>query len=66
MERLREAVALPFGTMAETSLSLTISIGVTQFRADTADAKALLNEADQALYTSKQTGRNRVTVFAPK
>jgi diguanylate cyclase (GGDEF)-like protein len=65
-ERLREAVAMPFGTMAETSLSLTISIGVTQFRADTADGKALLNEADQALYTSKQTGRNRVTVFAPK
>ena len=44
---------------------MAISIGVTTFRPDTADAKALLTEADQALYASKQGGRNRVTIFTP-
>jgi diguanylate cyclase (GGDEF)-like protein len=65
-ERLRVAVSAPFGTLAETTLSLTISLGVTQLRPDTADANALLAEADSALYTSKQSGRNRVTIFTPR
>jgi diguanylate cyclase (GGDEF)-like protein len=64
-ERLREAVARPFDALAETPLSVTISVGLTGFRPETADAKTLLSEADQALYASKQSGRNRVTVFAP-
>jgi PleD family two-component response regulator len=42
---------------------VTISLGVTELRPDTAGAKALLSEADQALYISKQTGRDRVTAF---
>jgi diguanylate cyclase (GGDEF)-like protein len=65
-ERLREAATKPFAALGETPLGVTISIGVTSARADTADAKMLLSEADQALYASKQSGRNRVTVFAPK
>jgi diguanylate cyclase (GGDEF)-like protein len=65
-ERLRNAAATPFSSMADTPLVVTISIGVTSFRADTADAQALLSEADQALYASKQGGRNRVSVWAPK
>jgi diguanylate cyclase (GGDEF)-like protein len=65
-ERLREAARKPFATLAEAPLSVTISIGVTSARPDTPDAKALLTEADQALYASKQGGRNRVTVFTPK
>jgi diguanylate cyclase (GGDEF)-like protein len=65
-ERVREAARKPFAALAETELSVTISVGVTSARPDTADAKALLAEADHALYASKQAGRNRVTVFAPK
>jgi diguanylate cyclase (GGDEF)-like protein len=62
-ERLRQAVAKPFAASAEVSLALTISLGVTELRPETAAAKTLLAEADQALYMSKQTGRDRVTTF---
>jgi diguanylate cyclase (GGDEF)-like protein len=62
-ERLRHAVAKPFGVGPDLSLAVTISLGVTELRPDTAGAKALLSEADQALYISKQTGRDRVTAF---
>jgi diguanylate cyclase (GGDEF)-like protein len=61
-ERLREAVSQPFTALGDLELQLTISIGVTTFREDAADPKALLGEADHALYDSKKNGRNRVTV----
>jgi diguanylate cyclase (GGDEF)-like protein len=62
-ERLRSGVAKAFSATADLSLSLTISLGVTGLRPDTSGAKGLLSEADQALYGSKQAGRDRVTVF---
>jgi diguanylate cyclase (GGDEF)-like protein len=61
-ERLRQAVAVQFPA-GELSLSITISVGVTTLRANTDGVKALLSEADAALYASKHGGRNRVTVF---
>jgi diguanylate cyclase (GGDEF)-like protein len=44
-------------------LSLTISIGLAQYsqKIDTT-AKILVDRADKALYVSKQTGRNKVSV----
>lgn len=44
-------------------LTLTLSIGVAQFkpRVDTT-AKNLVDRADKALYNSKQTGRNKVSL----
>jgi len=62
-ERLRTAVAVPFMAGGENNLTITISVGVTSFRADTEGAKGLVSEADTALYASKRGGRNRVTVF---
>ncbi len=64
-ERLREAAAKPFTALSEVPLSVTISAGVSALRPDTADGKALLAEADKALYASKAAGRNRVTIFTP-
>jgi diguanylate cyclase (GGDEF)-like protein len=64
-ERLREAARKPFKTLADVDLTLTISLGVTGFRPEAAEPKALLAEADQALYASKQGGRNRVSLFRP-
>jgi len=64
-ERLRHAASKSFTALAETPLSITVSIGVTALRPGTPDGKALLGEADQALYASKRGGRNRVTVFTP-
>ena len=62
-ERVRAAVRGPFKALSEVGLSVTISIGVTTFRPDVADARRLIAEADQALYASKQGGRDRVTAF---
>lgn len=62
-ERVRCAVAarslkargLPIGT--------TVSLGVASFPEHGTDLRSILNKADQAMYLSKQTGRNRVTLF---
>jgi len=44
-------------------LNLTISIGVAEYNPKTDQtAKSLVDRADKALYTSKQTGRNKVSV----
>jgi diguanylate cyclase (GGDEF)-like protein len=44
-------------------LNLTISVGVAEYRPETdLTAKNLVDRADKALYTSKQTGRNKVSV----
>jgi len=44
-------------------LNLTISIGVAQYNPEIdTTAKTLVDRADKALYGSKQTGRNKVTV----
>jgi len=55
-ERLREAAAKPFTALSDVPLSITISAGVATFRADTADGKALLAEADRALYAGQDGG----------
>ncbi len=55
-ERCRRAVA----TAMWDKRSVTVSVGVSTLTPETANASALLQEADQALYRSKQTGRNRV------
>jgi two-component system cell cycle response regulator len=59
-ERLRRRiVAAPYAISAETSLAVTISVGVAAARPDDT-ALTLLKRADQALYRAKQAGRNRI------
>lgn len=44
-------------------LNLTISVGVAQYDPETdLTAKNLVDRADKALYSSKQTGRNKVSI----
>jgi diguanylate cyclase (GGDEF)-like protein len=43
--------------------SVTISLGIAEFPADGASARALLDRADQALYRAKTEGRNRVRLY---
>ncbi|MDO9365275.1 MAG: EAL domain-containing protein [Methylotenera sp.] len=42
---------------------ISASIGITLFPNDAADANELLKNADQAMYFSKNTGRNRYSYF---
>lgn len=44
------------------TLSVTVSIGISQFSPDFIDHRQLYEQADGALYKAKQQGRNRVIV----
>ncbi len=57
-ERVRASVAAIRFASAP-ALRCTLSIGVAQFRRDTADARAWIHEADVALYRAKLAGRNQ-------
>ena len=63
-DRLRAAIeALEVETGGGRKLKVTMSFGVTEMGPeDTADS--VIARADQALYVSKESGRNKVTVFA--
>ena len=59
-ERLRKIIAdAPIDT-ERGPLNVTISIGVVALTPDYLDFASLLNQADAALYTAKNAGRNRV------
>jgi two-component system, cell cycle response regulator len=45
-------------------LNVTVSIGIAKWDGDTDSAEALLHRADQALYSAKRTGRNKVVADA--
>ena len=63
-ESLRETIAsIPFAT-EKGGLSITISIGISHCPFNVIrDLMEVLAEADSALYTAKQTGRNKVVLF---
>lgn len=63
-ERLREDMARQVVKWKETSIGVTISIGVAQFD-ETRDLSptSLVEKADKALYRAKEEGRNRVVRF---
>src|SRR3989339_280939 len=44
---------------------LSVSVGVACFPKDTDNAKDLIKRADEALYTAKETGRNRLCCYKP-
>ena len=65
MERLRTTIeTTPAGTYENTDLFITVSMGVVIWDGEgSLDIRALLSRADQALYTSKESGRNRTTLW---
>ncbi len=64
-ERLRAAIVDSPVDFDGTRIAVTVSIGVTETRASTAEIKELMAEADAALYECKRGGRNRVIRFVP-
>jgi diguanylate cyclase (GGDEF)-like protein/PAS domain S-box-containing protein len=61
-ERLRQAIEQLLVQYNGQDIRFTISLGVADLSAPANDHAELIARADQALYTSKKTGRNRVTV----
>ncbi|BBO80541.1 diguanylate cyclase [Desulfosarcina ovata] len=65
-ERLRTAVASEtFSSAGNATVQITISVGVTQYCREE-PVSGFVQRADQAMYESKQAGRNRVScIFKP-
>jgi two-component system cell cycle response regulator len=64
-ERMREAIAQTHFQFEGQDIPVTISLGVACFHhGNIEDAKALIQFADNALYASKEGGRNRVTAHS--
>lgn len=64
-ERLRQIVCESNIVYKSTQLPIKISLGITQMREDTETYETMISEADQALYQSKDLGRNKATVYSP-
>jgi len=63
-ERIRKLIESTPCEYNGVELPITISFGIAQSEDDGTDMNDLILRADEALYKSKQTGRNRVTMWA--
>lgn len=61
-ERVRSAVAAHEFTFEKQAIKQTISLGVSQLNSTMNEPGQLLDDADKKLYSSKQNGRNQVTI----
>lgn len=61
-ERLRERIEEMIVDSHDQKLQVTISLGVAGFDSELSDHSQWIDKADQALYLSKETGRNRVSL----
>lgn len=61
-ERLRERIEAMIVDSHDQKLQVTISLGVAGYDSDLTDHNQWIDKADQALYLSKETGRNRVSL----
>ena len=65
-ERIKFAVeAAKFRPKPEEEVSITISIGLTEYNQNE-KIEAFVKRADQAMYVSKQNGRNRISILTPE
>ena len=62
-ERIRNNIEQSIVEYEGHHLSVKVSIGVSYLRDDLRTAESLIKKADEALYQSKDKGRNMVTVF---
>ncbi|WP_372770656.1 diguanylate cyclase [Pseudoalteromonas sp.] len=61
-ERLRKTIEQAVIHYEESEITLTISIGIAQFDGKYTKYEQWIEDADKALYRSKETGRNTVSV----
>jgi diguanylate cyclase (GGDEF)-like protein len=65
-ERIRSELEAEAFHAPNGGVHVTCSVGVATFPGAGADWEALFKATDEALYASKRTGRNRVTVWSPR
>ena len=68
-ERIRKSIEETDFFYEDQHLHVTISGGIATFDSEknpVLSAKALVDQADKALYVSKENGRNRITVSNPE
>lgn len=65
LDRVISEINIPVLLDEAREANITASIGITLFPFDSDDPDTLLRHADQAMYQAKQSGRNRVNLFAP-
>jgi diguanylate cyclase (GGDEF)-like protein len=65
-ERIRAELEATTFTSELGSLNVTCSVGVATFPGAAGEWEGLFKATDDALYASKRTGRNRVTVWSPR
>ena len=62
-ERIRSNVENFIFKQDGTEINITISIGIASFPKDGEDYKEIISNADEAMYDSKQAGKNQVTIY---
>jgi len=60
--KILRALAAPH-TVDDKNLDISVSIGVSAYPSDAADAESLMNKADTAMYEAKKQGRNNYQFF---
>ena len=63
--KLRIALESEKIALTDQEITVTASVGLSQLDENTRDLEEMFSQADQALYLSKEQGRNRVTVYKP-
>lgn len=64
-ENVREAISHTPCKVDEHIVYPTVSIGISEKSGASTTARSMLIEADKAMYYSKQTGRDQVTIYYP-
>jgi len=65
-ERIRSAIEKMEIRAYDEDLKTTISIGIAAYPQDAFDAKSLIEKADEALYSAKESGRNKVCTYSAR
>ena len=62
-QKILSELTVPF-RVEDHSLYVSASIGIAMYPGDCVEVESLLKSADQAMYASKQSGRNRYTFYS--
>lgn len=62
-ERIRQSIQQTICYVDGIEINTTVSIGIAELSSQRSQAKELLIDADKAMYYSKHSGRNKVTLF---